>query len=47
MGSLLVITGDFNEITHSINGVLLVLITGKWDITIVQIQRPWHNLQMS
>ena len=25
-----VITGDFNGIIHSINGVLLVLITGKW-----------------
>jgi len=29
-GHLLVITGYFYGIIHSINGVLLVLITGKW-----------------
>jgi len=29
-GHLLVITGYFNGIIHSINGVFLVLITGKW-----------------
>ena len=48
MGSLLVITGDFNGITHSINGVLLVLITGKRDLTIVILSND-HGffLQMS
>ena len=29
-GHLLIITGYFYGIIHSINGVLLVLITGKW-----------------
>ena len=29
-GHLPVITGYFNGIIHSINGVLLVLITDKW-----------------